>query len=335
MDVPRLIEIEYGPATRDGVTLTGYIMCGSHGWRRVSPSSRKPPAVFHVCFESRKEALRVYQKRTFDMKSQDAEIEKYIYFNPHADILYFGENTCVSTLMHVFNPKNLEDIPRVAIRCSGRITMCCDWDDSTYGIDGGVTPMQALHGMEHEPTSLYHGWGGCPGLKEVFWAIPSHLWEPAPGKLDPDAMSFREPSTNGITKGQKRFYEGLQGQIQQVENDYGLWGVGTNLWVDEDKPTFKFVSLAPHTKTKSLTSDGLIHEAMEVTKAQHQFLGKKYAALIKDLEYQSRCDILLSKWDYAGEGREVGFSGSKEAVARARTLVEKELEMLEKRNNRV
>lgn len=67
----RLIELEWGP---DLSIPTGFGN-GSHHWCRVCPRSRKPPALMHVCSESREESQKVYQLRcstaTFPSTTQD------------------------------------------------------------------------------------------------------------------------------------------------------------------------------------------------------------------------------------------------------------------------
>lgn len=103
MEIPRLIELEWGPNLSE---ITG-VRQGNHQWRRVCPRSRQPPAVFHVNRESRHEALSVYSLRSFHLAIRDSPtiIERYIYFND-VDILYFGENTCTSTLIRVFTGRH-------------------------------------------------------------------------------------------------------------------------------------------------------------------------------------------------------------------------------------
>lgn len=114
---PRFIEIEYGPKVRNGFDLGGVICAGDHYRRRVSPRSRQTPALFRVCKEAREEATKVYELRTFDTRTPN-HTEQYIYYNPECDIIYFGENTCISNILTTFAEEPREPIPRVAILTS-------------------------------------------------------------------------------------------------------------------------------------------------------------------------------------------------------------------------
>ena len=88
--------------------------------------------------------------------------------------------------------------------------------------------MQALRGFD---ASIF-GWNSapgrpeCPGLKEVYFVRPSHLWEPVPGDIDPALLNFRAPPTKGITNGQKNLRGWAMHEINRVENDVGLRNVG-------------------------------------------------------------------------------------------------------------
>lgn len=330
MDVPRIIEVEKGPVVRNGVKLlTNYPICGEHALHRVAPQSRLPPVFFGINYEAREQALKIYEKRSFDTREEAHDI----YFNPRTDILYFGEKTCVSTLLNVFSSAVYDrlTIPRIAILCSGNRTKCCDWDDPAYGVNGGITIMESLHGFDKSIVDWNSEaqFSGCPGLKEVYWVTPSHLWEPAPGRLNPDFQSFRAPSTDGITKGQKNFKDRIKYHIERVENDLVVGNVGPNLWVGENKPTFEFVSLAPPEMAKTMETEGRVYEAFEISIQQHKYLGRRNFAAIIDIERRTGCDILLSKYDFPGEGREVGFAGDKDAVTKARKAIENRLAKME------
>jgi hypothetical protein len=85
--------------------------------RHVSPQSYLPPAVVNVYHENRKEAIiRVYKNICFDTKTKNDK-QVTIYFNSSKGILYFGEKSCISTIIRVVqwaSYKNI-DILRVAI----------------------------------------------------------------------------------------------------------------------------------------------------------------------------------------------------------------------------
>jgi hypothetical protein len=54
-------------------------------------------------------------------------------------------------------------------------------------------------------------------------------------------------------------------------------------------------------------------------------LGGRNFAAIRDIERRAGCEVLQSRWDFPREGREVGFGGSKEAVAQAKKAIENKL----------
>ncbi len=66
----------------------------------------------HVCRESRAEGMRVYIMVKFDVL-EDKTKERWIYYNPDADILHFGPNACFETIVRI-SQLGLR-IPRVAI----------------------------------------------------------------------------------------------------------------------------------------------------------------------------------------------------------------------------
>jgi 2EXR family len=184
---PRFIEIEWGPKIRNGETIQPVICCGVDYRCRVTPVSRQTPAILHVSKEARDEAKKHYNVRVFDTKTRNGS-EREIYYNPKADIIYFGEECCISTILSVFDAAPREPIPRVAITLSGQgHSKCrCDWDDETYGMDGGIDFLQALHGI-FPPATMHDSnigrWPGCLGLEKVYWVIPSNLWRYQQGQI--------------------------------------------------------------------------------------------------------------------------------------------------------
>lgn len=239
----RLIEIESGP---DYSIPTGFGN-GTHHWCRVCPRSRQPPVLMHVCHESREEAEKVYKLRCFDSKISPYlpydPPEYWIWFNPKSDILYFGENTCVSTVVEICSWYK-KDIPAIAIVCSGKGEECCDHDDPTYGVDGGVGTLQALHGVDPSRTLHNYRYGGCPGPKEVFIVVKSKLWPRGQGEID-DTVDLRPATNDGLTRGQVPLKESLTREIARVDAEMTMPGVGPNLWTGYDQPHFQFVSFAP------------------------------------------------------------------------------------------
>jgi len=196
--------MEWGLKVRNGYDIGGDICAGGDYCRRVCPISRQPPAVFHVSHEAREEAQKNYQLRTFDTKTSN-QTERYVWYNPDCDILYFGEASCISTMLFTLSDQPRLPIPRVAITISGKGgSKCqCDYDDGAYGADIDIRMMQALHGLF--PPSIRESdsfrWPGCLGLTEVFFVVPSNLWRREQGTLDA-SVGMRYATTNGLAKGQ-------------------------------------------------------------------------------------------------------------------------------------
>lgn len=147
----------------------------------------------------------------------------------------------------------------------------------------------------------------------------SHLWELGAGEID-HTVGFRTASTGGLTNGQQRLRTHLLQDIDQVDN-MGLYGVGPNHWVGESKPSFSFVSLAPHSIPKTFGSDGVMYDATEISRQQHTSLGRRNFAAIRDVERKSGCKILLSRWEFPQELREIGYEGTDKIIRRAMNAI--------------
>jgi len=299
---------------------------GSHYWVRVCPRSRRPPAIMHVCRESREEAEKVYTLRCFDCRvahhlPDSPELhEHYIWYNPQADIIFFGEDTCVSSYITVLGG-NIEDIPAIAIFGSGKGETCCDHDDEAYGVDGGVDTMQALHGFDPSETLHDSRYGGCPGLKEVFIIVKSKLWLLKQGMID-DSITLRPATNNGLTKGQISFKATFERRIARVEAEISLPGVGENVWVGDQKPTFKFVSFAPI----AYGVDPQEYDGMTISRKNLWELRRGDWAFIKRTEAVTGCEIIIPDEEYHREDpREIGFHGVRTSIDAAKEAINERL----------
>lgn len=274
--------------------------------------------MFHVSREARDEAMAHYKVRTFDTKTPN-HTERYIYYNPNCDIIYFGEDSCISTLLFTFAKVPREPIPRVAITRSCRAKCTCDDDDPTYGADTDIRTMQALHGLF--PPFIREKdmdrWPGCPGLEEVYWVVPSNLWRRAQGTIDAD-VGIRHATTNGLTNGQRSYKKSVLWDMRYVER--GQWSSGeVNMWEDK-KPKFRFVSLAPHPKYHGVTTT--LYDGLGCSTPFIKVLAKKDFEFVKHVERTTGCEIIITPQTYPKEDpREIGFIGTKESIAEAKKLV--------------
>jgi hypothetical protein len=318
----RLIELEWGP----NLSIPTELGNGSHHWVRVCPRSRQPPALMHVCHESREEAQKVYQLRCFDSQMaqhlpNNPELhEHYIWYNPKTDIIFFGEETCVSTYISVFSP-DIEDIPAIAIVNSGKGESCCDHDDYTYGVEGGVDTLQALHGFDSSETVHDFRYGGCPGLREVFVVVKSKLWPYKQGEIDA-SMTVRPATNDGLTKGQARFKARLERDIARVDAEITMPGVGEIIWIDDKKPTFKFVSFAK----AAWGVDPREPDGMTVSRKDLGKLRRGDWGFMKRTQANTRCEIFVPDEEYPGEDpREIGFWGVRKSIDVAKKAIEERL----------
>jgi 2EXR family/KH domain len=318
----RLIELEWGP----NMSVPTGIQGGSHQWVRVCPRSCQPPALLHVCQESREEAKTIYQLRCFDTKvaqhspNSPKLHEHYVYYNPKADIVFFGEHTCVSTYIRVFAGK-IDDIPAIAIVNSGKGELCCDHDDDIYGVNGGVDTLQALHGFDPSVTLHNHRYGGCPGLKEVFIVVKSKLWQYKQGEVD-SSVTLRPATNEGLTRGQMRFKSSLEHEIALVETETPMPRVGENIWTGDAKPTFQFVSFANVLwGVDSREPDGLT-----VSRSHIRKLSRDNWEFIKRTEAITGCEISIPDEEYRGEDpREISFRGVRKSIEAAKQAIVKKL----------
>jgi hypothetical protein len=192
-----------------------------HLWWQICPNSRQTPAVLRVNKESRTEGMKYYEKRMLDTKEYtDIEYPKLssreIFFNPKTDILYFGENSCLSTLRNVFNPRDgTQCIPIYHVALAESVwnevwnrTEEAYYEGDGYGcctfldrFDCVLPALQLLHGIDpaqnpqFDTTRFQYG---CLGLKTVYYIVPSKPWAVAQGQMS-DQIGLRPAASCGVT----------------------------------------------------------------------------------------------------------------------------------------
>jgi len=237
-----------------------------------------------------------------------------------ADILFFREDTCVSTYVRSFSGER-DDILAIAIVNSSRGVACCDHDDLTYGVQGGVDTLQALHGFDPSVTIHDFRYGGCLGLKEVFIVVKSKLWPYKQGEID-QSVTPRPATNEGLTKGQVRHKAQLENNIALVEAEIPLPRVGDNVWVGENKPTFKFVSLA----SVARGVDPSEPDGMTISRKDLGKLRRGDWAFVRGIEAATGCEVFIPEEEYRGEDpREIGFWGVRKNIDAAKKAIEERL----------
>lgn len=316
---PRIIEIEYGPDRGEGDG--PYV--NAHHRHRVCPSSRAPPAILQVNSLAREVAKKVYKLRTFD---SNENFQREIYFNRDADILYFGENTCVATVLFLLLFK--VDIPKVAINCSTKMEHCTDnYDDGLYYVDGGIDVMQALHGFDDSVCRGHRGWDMKVGLTDVYFVIKSNLWRTEVGKMHA-GIAMRTATNDGLTDGQRRFKKTCEGRIERIQDGRGVYGVGENKWVGKNRPNFHFTNFGP----KTIGVDPRVYDGICVSRYHISHLStyrerqekRKFNDMdsVRDIAKKFNVEITIPEPSYPQENpREIGFFGLRDAVDKAKVAI--------------
>ncbi|TAQ91016.1 hypothetical protein B7494_g601 [Chlorociboria aeruginascens] len=305
----RIIELEheFGPGTpddgidyHDGVNRT-------HEKFQVTKRSSRPPALIEVNAEAREEGLKFYQLCT--VCNGETKNTK-VYFNKDVDIIYFGEQSCVSTIIFLLRQGSLP-FTRVAISCSKKMETCCEWNRAVFG---GATPLQALHGM-WRPDIIPGDFPGCPGLKEVFWITKSRYLPLAAGEVDA-SIGFRAAVGDGLTTGQIRYKKRMVHHAQSIKDDEKLDGVGEeNKWLGDKKPKFSFKCLAPKTYGDE------VHDSIIVEYGDIFRLGKM-KGFLASLERKHSCRITIPPQVYAAEKeRAIGFFGTNKAIDKVKNKI--------------
>lgn len=315
----RIIEIEYGPYR--GEESGPYV--NAHHRHRVCPSSRAPSAILQVDSLAREVAKKIYKLRTFDSK---LEFRREIYFNKDADILYFGENTCVATVFFLL--QDSVDIPKIAINCSTTMEHCTeDFDDDIYYVEGGIDMMQALHGFDRS-VCRQSGWDVNISLTDVYFVIKSNLWRPEASKMHA-GIEMRNATNEGLTDGQRRYKRTCEHRIERVRDGRGVYGVGENKWVGENQPNFHFSTFGP----KIIGVDPRVYDGLCVSRHDigrlSSFSERQEKCKFNDLK-SVRCfarefnvEITIPEPGYPQEDpREIGFFGLREAVDSAKVAIQ-------------
>ena len=210
--VTRLIEIEPDGHPKTPLTISPGRKMYIHSGFGLRFSSRHPaPALFYVSKEAHSEAKTVYKLVNFNSyRPEGPSPDPYarnvwtnlMWFNPLADIVYFGDKVCLGRMISVLQTGI--EIHRVAVDVhdssrSGNCYPCdncypcsCSHGDSvpsilqpTLGsqIDLLTRKLRVLHGFALA-GSTEKVFPGCPALSEVI------VFMKEPGPVDHDILDF-------------------------------------------------------------------------------------------------------------------------------------------------
>jgi hypothetical protein len=179
----------------------------------------------------------------------------YVYFNPHVDIIYFGEGACMSTIIYFL--KMRQNTPRIAIdiRLQNRqLAECrCVQDEEGHfygrrdpwgeiqGIQDNICLFQFLHGINIFGITCFPG---CPFLEEIFWVIKTGSTEDVEiraQQIDPSIV-LCDVRDDVVPQQERGFKDISESQIQRVQAEIMLPAMGKNNWLHENNtmPTFRF-----------------------------------------------------------------------------------------------
>jgi hypothetical protein len=204
--VTRLIEIESNVHSTTPLTISPGKNLNIHSGFGLTFSSRHPaPALFYVSKEAHSEAKTVYKLVNFNSyRPEGPSPHPYarkvwknpMWFNPLADIVYFGDHVCLGTMISVLQTGI--EIHRVAVdvrdsSTGGNFYTCsCSHGDSvpsilqpTLGpqIDLLTRQLRVLHGFALA-GSTEKVFPGCPALNEVI------VFMKEAGPFDHDIQDF-------------------------------------------------------------------------------------------------------------------------------------------------
>ncbi|KAE8441105.1 hypothetical protein EG329_005872 [Mollisiaceae sp. DMI_Dod_QoI] len=320
MEVPRILEMNLG---RHGSWIDGYT------WARVTRKGRQPPAILHTCREARKEAKEVYELRALDVSTQESSeiIQRKVYYNPQADIVFFNNPQQLSLIKSLFKPGLLQPIARLALKVD-----------------------QACLFEVYDKLSILHGstgpqpYEGCPGLNEVYLVVDSSI-TPAGfglGELTPDT-GMRPAAADGLTKPQKSTHKRFVKAIQEIEGTYelgtpitgGAFGLEVLFfqWISKNQPTHKFISFTPYRCADEMRCDAVTFENTD-SKLFNKFVHANNPVR-KSIEEKTGCSIIFrnhnraSKFSESQKFEEIGFKGSESSIAQAKATV---MELIRKGN---
>ncbi|KAF5875842.1 uncharacterized protein Bfra_002238 [Botrytis fragariae] len=316
----------------------------NHSIWHISTPGQKVPAILQATRESRTEAQRLYEKRYLnnfpdDFPYRQNEERPWTYYNPYVDVIFFGDSTCIVTLVKFFRRHSEEIFPRLAFRCANFIGTCkykCTYDtwEWPHGEDeyscvcgagiggGGIDVMGILHGKDRvvARNSLVPG---VPSVEEVFFVVKTECMK-FPARQMPSNLTFRPAIHNGLTQSQQKKRTDFEAEVDKARAGEGVRACGANRWNDH-LPTFSFVSLAPPLidgKGKNLK-----HDAIQVPTEHMGKLTYRNNEFLTDLAVKANLEIVPAPKAYVGEkNREIGlYNGTEKGIELAKEEIQKQL----------
>lgn len=322
------------PEDHEATDMTIY----NHDMFHVSMQGQVVPGMMQANREARGEGSRVFEKRYINFYPPGYEfsatnVRPWTWFNPQRDIIFFGEDTCINTVVLFFRHNAEKSWPRVAFRSSNIHGTCkrqCNFDSSDImsGRDnpymcylghaiggGGVGILGVLHGKPEE-IALNNLVPGAPSVKEVFFVVKSEAMKFEAGAMS-NNLTFRPAVHNGLTCGQERTKFALEREVDNVRSGAGIPSCGVNRWDCGNYPGFNFVSLAPPLNYGR--GRELMHDAVMVPTRDMGKLTYRNGQFLHDLAHKAGVNIVPAEKAYIGEkNREIClYNGTEEGISKA------------------
>ncbi|TGO25478.1 hypothetical protein BPAE_0079g00250 [Botrytis paeoniae] len=331
---PRILEVVLHPD----------FLCPPGGDRDYIDTSDPIPAILQASRESRAEAQRLYEKRYLnnfpdDYPYRQNEERPWTYYNPYVDVIFFGDSTCIVTLVKFFRRHSEEIFPRLAFRCAnfiGTYKYKCTYEtwEWPHGEDeyscvcgagiggGGIDVMGILHGKDREVARNLLVLGG-PSVEEVLFVVKTECMKFPPGQM-PSNLTFRPATHNGLTQSQQKKRTEFEAEVDKARAGAGVRGCGANRWNDHP-PTFNFVSLAPPLKDGK--GKNLKHDAIQVPTEHMGKLTYRNNEFFSELAVKANLEIVPAQKAYVGEkNREIGlYNGTGKGIELAKEEIQKQL----------
>jgi hypothetical protein len=254
----------------------------------------------------------------------------WVYYNPQADILYFGYMSCLSTMIKIM--KLGLELPRIAIDLLQRQNCCFTYRNRNFlGVRMSAADwmMHTLHGyhvtdLGHPET---HEWPGCKGLKEVFWIDRAGLLGPELEDVDEGVgleldVGFSEKKTTWDRAERRRALKRL---AERIEDEQVLESVGQNKWTGDNKPLFHFARLKYYPSAPKVCEVVFLKYTAKPQVRRISAATRKFAERI-------RCNVFFAQRFFEGQGDyAIKIMGTRQQVRR----VKEEITKMCKKKNRV
>lgn len=153
---------------------------------KMLPASHLMPAMLLVNHEAYEEGSKYYELRNFNIHFADTpagfqsllQQNNPVYYNPMADIIYFGETCPPWAIKEVSSTQRAAgyEIPKVAVLQKSNENFDYGYESDSWP-EYAMEALRILHGFERSSKDTQSppptNYPGCPGLAEIFIVLNS------------------------------------------------------------------------------------------------------------------------------------------------------------------